>query len=250
VPSVLTNVDLLRALAAIGVEAPVRADEVTPSTNDTARAMAEAGAPEWALVSASHQTAGRGRSGRTWTDAGEALLCSLVLRPSLAPETAGVLSLMAGAAMAQAIVEIAGVSVVCKWPNDLLLDDRKVGGILLESEIDDRRLAFVVAGIGVNLAPPDTEPGAGGIGDVALPDLLTAFLVHFAAIYRANDAAARARDAWLAVAATIGRSVRATTVDGRVVTGVAEDVDAMGGLVVRTDRGPETVAFGEIEHLR
>ena len=78
----LSVTELERALADLGLEAPVRFDEVTGSTNATALGMAEAGAPEWTLVAAGHQTAGRGRLGRTWTDlAGGALLFSFVLRP-------------------------------------------------------------------------------------------------------------------------------------------------------------------------
>ena len=97
----LTREDLLKALGAIHVTAPVRADEVTPSTNATAAAMAHDGAPQWTLVSAAHQTDGRGRLGRAWEDVpGRALMFSMVLRPSgLAPNRAGLLSLLAGAAM-------------------------------------------------------------------------------------------------------------------------------------------------------
>ena len=130
----LSVTELERALADLGLEAPVRFDEVTGSTNATALEMAEAGAPEWTLVAAGHQTAGRGRLGRTWTDrAGAALMFSFVVRPSLEPERAGLIPLLAGAAMAAAIRDVAGVDVRCKWPNDLLVGDSKVGGILVES---------------------------------------------------------------------------------------------------------------------
>ena len=105
----LSRDDLLAALAAIPVDAPVRAEEVTGSTNATAIELAEAGSPEWTLVSAAHQTDGRGRLGRTWTDVADgALLCSIVLRPALPPSRAGLLSLLAGACMAEAIRDIAG----------------------------------------------------------------------------------------------------------------------------------------------
>jgi len=98
---VLTRDDLIAALAAIRVSAPVRADEVTGSTNASALAMAEDGAPAWTLVAAGHQTDGRGRLGRTWTDVpGRAVLVSVVLRPALPPARLGLLSLAAGAAVA------------------------------------------------------------------------------------------------------------------------------------------------------
>jgi BirA family biotin operon repressor/biotin-[acetyl-CoA-carboxylase] ligase len=250
----LTRDDLLAALAAIPVGAPVRAEEVTGSTNTTAIEMAEAGTPEWTLVSAAHQTDGRGRLGRAWTDVADtALLFSLVLRPALPPARAGLLSLLAGACMAEAIRDTAGRRVTCKWPNDLLLHDDKVGGILLESAVDDDVLRYVVVGIGVNLETPEEVPGAGAIGVRAgLRDLLTAFLVLFNAAYTTSDASLpeRVRHAWLPVSATIGQSVRATTTAGREVTGRAVGIDDFGSLQLSTDDGEVRVGFGEIEHLR
>jgi BirA family biotin operon repressor/biotin-[acetyl-CoA-carboxylase] ligase len=136
VPLVLTRDDLLAALAEIRESAPVRAEEVTGSTNATAAALADDGAPEWTLVSAGHQTEGRGRLGRTWVDEpGRAFILSVVLRPTLAPARAGIMSLAAGAAMAEAIHEVAGRRATCKWPNDVLIRDGKVGGVLLESSV-------------------------------------------------------------------------------------------------------------------
>src|SRR6266571_151982 len=98
--------------------------------------MAEDGAPAWTLVAAGHQTAGRGRLGRTWSsEPGGSLLFSLVLRPDMQPEDVGLLTLAAGVAMAAACKDEAALEVRCKWPNDLLLGDRKVGGILSESRV-------------------------------------------------------------------------------------------------------------------
>jgi len=250
----LTRDDLLAALAAIPVGAPVRADEVTGSTNAAAIELAEAGSPEWTLVSAAHQTEGRGRLGRSWTDvADHSLLCSLVLRPALPPARAGLLSLLAGACMAEAIRATAGRRVTCKWPNDLLLHEDKVGGILLESAVQDGALRYVVVGIGVNLEAPDGVEGAGAIGDrVGLRELLTAFLVTFATAYTTDDASLpeRVRHAWLPVSATIGQVVRATTGGGHEVTGRAVGIDDFGSLQLSTDQGEVRVGFGEIEHLR
>lgn len=248
----LTRDDLLHALAQIHETAPVRADEVTGSTNATAAAMAEDGAPQWTLVAASHQTAGRGRLGRTWEDVGgRALLVSVILRPSLSANRAGLLSLLAGASMATAIREVAGRPATCKWPNDLLVEARKVGGILLESSLRDERLASVVVGIGVNLEPPPGVEGAAGIGDVRLRDLLTSFLVRFHGVYEAETPSweERVRGAWLPVSSTIGQLVGATSASGEVVRGRAVGIDEFGGLRLSTDRGEARVVFGEIAHL-
>ncbi len=250
----LSRDDLLAALAAIPVDAPVRAEEVTGSTNATAIELAEAGSPEWTLVSAAHQTEGRGRLGRTWTDVSDrSLLCSFVLRPALPPARAGVLSLLAGACMAEAIRATAGRRVTCKWPNDLMLREQKVGGILLESAIADDVLRYVVVGLGVNMQSPADVAGAGAIGDrVGLRDLLSAFLVRFAGVYTTDDASLpeRVRHAWLPVSATIGQVVRATTSDGRSVVGRAVGIDGFGSLQLSTDDGELRVGFGEIEQLR
>jgi BirA family transcriptional regulator, biotin operon repressor / biotin---[acetyl-CoA-carboxylase] ligase len=248
----LTRDDLMAALARIKVTAPVRADEVTGSTNATAMALAEDGAPEWTLVAAGHQTEGRGRLGRTWEDvAHHALLFSFVLRPSLPPARAGLLSLAAGAAMARAIREVVGARVTCKWPNDLLLVGRKVGGILLESAVGDGALRHVVVGIGVNLATPTAVEGAAGIGEVDPANLLGEFLERFARIYVAGEPSweERVRGEWLPMSATIGQLVEATTTDGATVRGRAAGIDDFGGLRLSIDTGEVVVAFGEIRHL-
>ncbi len=248
----LTRDDLLRVIAAITVTAPVRSDEVTPSTNATAHAMAEAGDPEWTLVAAAHQTEGRGRLERTWSDVPDAaLLFSFVLRPHLPPARTGLLSLLAGATMAEAIRATTGRRVVCKWPNDLLLHDAKIGGVLLESSVADGTVRYVVVGVGVNLEPPPDQPGAGGIGAVGLRELLQAFLTRFASVYTASDMSLpeQVRDAWLPVSATIGQLVRAETVDGREVTGRAVGIDDFGSLLLSTDTGEARIALGEVEHL-
>jgi BirA family transcriptional regulator, biotin operon repressor / biotin---[acetyl-CoA-carboxylase] ligase len=250
----LTTDDLVAALGAIPVRAPVRAEEVTASTNATAFQLAEAGSPEWTLVSAAHQTEGRGRLDRSWTDApGRALLFSFVLRPAIAAARAGLLPLLAGACMAEAIRATTGRRAACKWPNDLLLQDHKVGGILVESRVVDDQLRFVVVGVGVNLAPPPDVSGAGGIGETVGPRaLLSEFLVRFASVYTTQDASLeeRVRHAWLPVSATVGQLVEATTLGGRDVTGRAVGIDDFGSLVLSTDAGEVRVGFGDVEHLR
>jgi BirA family transcriptional regulator, biotin operon repressor / biotin---[acetyl-CoA-carboxylase] ligase len=248
----LTPDDLREALAAIHVTAPVRADEVTPSTNATAVTMAEGGDPEWTLVSAGHQTDGRGRLGRSWVDvADRALMFSFVLRPTLEPTRAGLLSLLAGASMAVAIRERTGRRASCKWPNDLLVRGGKVGGVLLESSVAEDRLRYVVVGVGVNLEPPSEVEGSAGLGEVAMRDLLESFFVRFYRTYHSPDSgfAERVRGAWLPVSSTIGSLVEATTVSGERLVGRAVGVDDFGALLLSTDSGEARVGFGEVEHL-
>jgi len=135
------------------------------STNDAARVLAEAGAPAGTTVLADHQTRGRGQHGRNWhADPGRAVLLSVVLRPlSGADRSPGVLPIRVGMAVARALERTVGVSARLKWPNDVMADGRKLGGILCEGALagDD---FFVVAGIGINVLqrehdfPPGLDP--------------------------------------------------------------------------------------------
>ncbi|HEV8057591.1 MAG TPA: biotin--[acetyl-CoA-carboxylase] ligase [Actinomycetota bacterium] len=243
---------LVRALERVGLRAPVRFEEVTASTQATALELAAAGTPEWTLVAAGHQTEGRGRLGRTWHDEpGRALMFSLVLRPELDPDSGGLLTLLAGTAMARACFELADQRAACKWPNDLLIAGRKAGGILAESRVDEGRFEHVVIGIGVNLgAPPSEIPQAGSV-EAEDDELLEAFLSAFVRGYEpAHPAfAGSVVAAYREVCATLGTRVRAATAGGAVVEGEAVEVDERGGLVVRTPAGDEVVRFGAVEHL-
>lgn len=249
----LSEQALRDALAHVGVQAPVRFEQVTRSTNATALELAEAGTPEWTLVAAAHQTAGRGRLGRVWRDEpGRALMFSLVLRPELPPDRSGLLPLLAGAAMAGACREAAGVDAGCTWPNDIVVGGRKAGGILAEAKVSEGRIDHVVLGIGVNLGGGPTDvPGATGVGDVDTAALLSAFLRAFRGRYQpAHPAFAGAvLAAYREVSVTLGAEVRATTVDGRTVQGRAADLDETGSLIIETGTGREVVAFGEVARL-
>ena len=243
---------LVQALERVGRRAPVRFDEVTGSTQATALEMAASGAPEWTLVAAGHQTEGRGRLGRVWRDEpGRALMCSLVLRPRLEPEAGGLLSLLAGTALAHASRELADQRTACKWPNDLLVAGRKAGGILAESRVSDGRFEYVVVGIGVNLGAAPTDLPEAAAVDTDADALLEGFLRAFSRGYQPEHPAFAGAvvSAYREVCATLGMRVRATTSEGGAVSGTAIDVDELGGLVVETDEGTRVVRFGEVQHL-
>jgi BirA family transcriptional regulator, biotin operon repressor / biotin---[acetyl-CoA-carboxylase] ligase len=248
----MTATELERAQALAGVSAPVHWHEVTGSTNTLAVDLAEAGAPQWTLVGAGHQTAGRGRHGRTWVDRpGTALMTSLVLRPAVAPEALGLLTLLAGAAWAESAREIGALDVRCKWPNDLLVGEAKAGGVLASSSVAAREVRWVVIGSGVNLEAPDVE-GATGLGDVDRAALLGGFLarVRRALAAPSTSLAGEVVARWSAVSATLGRRVAAVGLDGARLEGLAVAVDALGRLIVETVDGPAAVASEEVEHLR
>lgn len=148
----------------------VYAAEIT-STNDAAARLADAGAGEGTTVVADAQTAGRGRHGRTWcSPPGAGLYVSTIVRPDLrtapGPESS-LLTLMAGVALAEAIREATGLAVEIKWPNDLMVARRKLGGILAEGAGQGTALEYVVLGFGINLRaasyPPDVAARATSI---------------------------------------------------------------------------------------
>jgi BirA family transcriptional regulator, biotin operon repressor / biotin---[acetyl-CoA-carboxylase] ligase len=257
----LTEDSLLEAVRAAGIEVPPRYAEVTGSTSADALALAENGAPEWTLVAAGHQTAGRGRRGRSWAAApGRALLFSIVLRPAAQATQVPILSLLAAERLAAACVDLTGVEVRCKWPNDLVVGDRKLAGILPEAAVSDGEVRHLVIGIGLNMSmeeadfPEDVRPHATSLaresGHVPAADVILArFLGLFRRAYPPVDARS-ALDAYASRCATLSRLVRATATCGETVEGVARAIDELGGLVVETANGHRVVSFGEVVHLR
>jgi BirA family transcriptional regulator, biotin operon repressor / biotin---[acetyl-CoA-carboxylase] ligase len=210
------------------------------STSDRARELAANGAPHGTLVTADAQTAGRGRQGRTWTTApGTALLMSLVLRD--APE---LLPLRAGVAVAQAI----GPEAQIKWPNDVLVDGRKVAGILAEARPSD---GWAILGIGVNVAielsdlPGELRDRAGTLGR-RRADVEPCLAALLGELKRALELDAGAvLDAVRARDALRGRPI--AWGDDR--HGVADGIDGEGRLVVALDGGGQTaLSAGEV-HL-
>jgi BirA family biotin operon repressor/biotin-[acetyl-CoA-carboxylase] ligase len=141
---------------------------VTTSTMDEVEQRARTGVPEGLVVVADHQTAGRGRAGRSWTAApGTSLLCSFLLRPPLPPDRISTLPLIAGVAVAEAIEDCVPVSCQLKWPNDVWIDGRKVAGVLMTATSFAGVVGRVVLGVGINLTAPVEELPAGATSVLA-----------------------------------------------------------------------------------
>jgi BirA family transcriptional regulator, biotin operon repressor / biotin---[acetyl-CoA-carboxylase] ligase len=137
----------------------------TDSTNRAALELGYAGEPEGAVVLAEEQTAGRGRAGRTWqSEQAVGIYVTLLLRPKLAPVQAPLLTMMAGLSAHAAIQAVTGLEVDVKWPNDLLIHGKKVGGILTEMHAEPAAVRFVIVGIGINA---NQEKFAGELGAIA-----------------------------------------------------------------------------------
>jgi len=137
--------------------------ESTTSTLDVAHRIAARGAPAGTLVIANEQTAGRGRGGKSWQSSpGDGLWLTLVERPADASGL-GVLSLRVGLAAAEALDRFASEPIRLKWPNDLYVDEKKLGGILVEARWREQAVEYVAIGLGVNVQPPRNVESAAGL---------------------------------------------------------------------------------------
>lgn len=234
------------------------------STNTALLAEAAAGAPDGLVIVADHQRAGRGRLGRTWDAApGSALLVSVLVRPAIEPDRLALLTLVAGYEMAAAVDAVCDAGVVLKWPNDLRLGGRKLGGVLTEARTDAP--GAMVVGVGVNVSrgalPPEVAPEAVSLEEaghaVTRADVLAAFLdrldVRLGAIEADSAHAPDFLDDYASVCETLGTGVRVRlhTTGAVVVEGTAVRIASDGSLVVRDAGGREVaVGHGEVEQLR
>lgn len=232
----------------------------TGSTNADAAALAEAGALEGCVVLADHQTAGRGRLGRSWSSPpGTGIYASVLFRPT--PQVARMLTIAAGVAVAEAIENVAGIVPVLKWPNDVYLgggpqSGRKVAGILAEAGVSGGE-TWVVVGLGINVLPGSlphelsvraTSLEAELSRPVDRGELFATCLVRLAERYvdLTEGRCGEVLDAWrLRAAATFGRPVEWDD-DGVVKTGVVRNIGDEGGLIVDTGSGAATVVSGEV----
>jgi len=227
------------------------------STNDEAKRLAGAGAPERTVLWALEQTAGRGRRGRVWVSQPGNFYASLILRPDCPASRAAQLGFVAALAIGGALDAICpspGPSY--KWPNDVLINGRKVAGILLESEmIGCERPSFVIVGVGVNLtaAPQDTEfPATSilqeGYGQVPPMVMLEEFAEHFRSWETRwqGEGFAPVRTSWLAAAAILrGEPIR-VRLESRALCGRFLDLDHKGNLLLDCAGECRRIAAGEV----
>jgi len=225
----------------------------TASTNDLALREGQAGTAEGWLALAESQTAGRGRARRGWSSApGTGLWCSLLLRPSFPPGQVTQLTLLTAVALAEALEEAApGLTVSIKWPNDLLINGRKLGGILTEAQVEPGGVRFAVVGYGINVNrqaetfPEELRDKATSVliehgKPVRRVDVLLAALRQMERYVRMPFSAAR--ELWKARCVTLGQrvAIRANVEDPASpveATGVAEDIDERGALLLRQEDG-------------
>ena len=233
----------------------------TGSTNTDLAAMARAGADPGTVLIADRQTAGRGRLGRGWeTPAGAAVAMSVLLRPSLPLASWTWLPLAAGVAVADAVHGVAHVAAELKWPNDVVVQGRKLCGILAE-RVDTPGGPACVLGMGINVGlaaaelPVATATSLRVLLGQRCPsrtDVGAAVLAALDLVYGRLEAAgpAAVRGSYARRCGTLGRAVRVELADGAAVEGQAETVDDSGRLVVVTGTGPRAFSAGDVVHLR
>ncbi|MGI5868092.1 MAG: biotin--[acetyl-CoA-carboxylase] ligase [Kiritimatiellia bacterium] len=231
--------------------------DALPSTNDEALRLAAEGAAAFTVVVADAQSAGRGRNGRAWqSPPGVGLYASMILRPALPLGELPRLSLLVGVAAAEAIRAATGLAAGLKWPNDVLVNDRKVAGILCEASPNtgDADAPVVVAGLGVNVntLPQDLPERpvypasslaaeSGRLHDRdALLDAWIARSRHWMAVVETQGAAPLV-ERWNALDALAGQRISINN-----ATGIARGVDATGALRVETDAGSTSIIVGDI----
>jgi BirA family biotin operon repressor/biotin-[acetyl-CoA-carboxylase] ligase len=230
-----------------------------PSTNALVAGRARDGAPEGLVVVAEHQTEGRGRLDRTWvTPARSALTFSVLLRPTALLQTWPWLPLLTGYAVDKALKAL-GYEASVKWPNDVLLDGRKVAGILVE-RVETSSGPAAVVGVGLNVgmsadelpvaeatslavAGPDAVPDRTDV----LVDVLASLWESYAAWQEGGDLAGmRLAESYVAACSTIGQEVRVDLPSGELLTGTATGVDPSGRLLV----DGTAVSAGDVVHVR
>ena len=238
---------------AFGLDAPVDVEyhDSIDSTNRRARDLAADGREDVVVV-ADRQTGGRGRLDRRWASPSGGIWLSVLVRPGVPAAHAPVYTLAAAVATTRAVRE-AGVEASIKWPNDVLVGERKLAGILTEMEGEADRIGWLVVGIGVNAnVDPDEVPAGDATslqaerGEVDRRVLTQRLVEEFHSLHRNHEAVL---PAWRGYADTLGRRVRVET-GGRTVEGEAVGIEFPGTLEIDTGDGVVTVAAGDCEHLR
>lgn len=248
-----------RRLAEVGL-GPVRWVAETGSTNADLLAEAAEGAAAGQVLVADHQTSGRGRRGRTWETApGDALLVSVLLRPTVPADRLAVVTAALSVATVEAAASLGLGGIGIKWPNDLVVGEpgarRKLAGILAQSQVDANGIAVVV-GMGVNVSSARlADPTAVALDEFGPPPdrltLLTTVFKTFATwLERATDDAPELWDRYRRHSATLGTVVRCELED-EVLLGTADDIDPTGALLIAVDVGPRRkIVTGDVVSVR
>lgn len=233
------------------------------STNTEAKNLFTQGETEGLIVVAKSQSSGRGRKDRPWLSPIGGLYFSIILKPRLGNENIPLLGLLAACAVSRGLTTLGVKNVGLKWPNDVLIGQSKISGILSEAVSIGDETSGVVIGIGVNQNCPISDMPAGlqwpttsvidEIGkETSNEDLLCSIINEIDAlllVVERDSSFAKVLDEWREVSTTLGAKVRIHE-DGKTTDGVARDIGADGALIVETKAGLVNVLLGDVSHLR
>jgi len=226
------------------------------STMDTARKMAKNNAGNLSVIIAEEQTEARGRLNRKWLSSKGGLWFTIILKPDLPPALSFKVNFAASLCLARTLIKLFKIDARVKWPNDILVNGKKLAGILSEMETKGDMISFVNIGIGLNVnnSPEKSEPDAVSIKnilqkEVSRKEILLSFLDNFESalvgIHYKNII-----DEWKKYTSTIGRKVTIETF-GRISNGTAIDVDNSGALILRQKDGTQKrIIYGDCFHKR
>ena len=232
----------------------------TDSTNQLAFKLAEEGAVDGTVIIADAQTRGKGRLGREWASPpGVNVYCSVILRPPIPPVSAYQLTFLSAVAVARAIESTTPLSTGIKWPNDILVNGRKIAGLLNEMSAETEKVNFVILGIGINvnmrrdqfpaiLRHPASSLTLEGNGEINRIAFIRALLSELDLLYQQYliEGDEPIRKEWLTRCNMVGRAVRVSCRD-TVISGVVTGVDGNGALLVRLPDGrEEQVLSGDV----
>lgn len=238
----------------MAVEWKVHTYASLPSTQDYVKELGEEGLEEGIVVQCLQQTKGRGRHGREWVSPLGNLYMSILLRPACEAVDAGQISFVVAVAMARAVKEAVGadVSLTLKWPNDVLINDKKCAGLLIESEVDDGKLSWLALGIGANVLSSPVDEGisiqdVAGDKQVPIHPFRDLVLKHFAEAYEAwqKTGFAPIREEWLENAHGLNQKLK-VNIPGHEKEGVFKGIDETGALLLDIDGREEKIYSGEI----
>jgi BirA family biotin operon repressor/biotin-[acetyl-CoA-carboxylase] ligase len=229
--------------------------EIVASTMDTARELARQGAENQSVVIAGIQRQGRGRMRRPWFSREGGLYFTLILRPSLPAASGFLMNFVTSVALVESIRELTGLDARVKWPNDILINDSKLSGMLSEMEAEGDMVTFVNIGIGINVnnEPEKDESSATSIAanlghEVSRRALLSLFLDKLERRMQAPDFENCVQE-WKKYTMTLGRRVKIVTLKG-TNQGLARDVDDSGALILERDDGAiEKIMYGDCFHI-
>jgi BirA family biotin operon repressor/biotin-[acetyl-CoA-carboxylase] ligase len=262
-PNLLLPYELKRNLETEYIGHEVHYFKKVDSTNEVAKKLAEEGSPEGTLVVAESQSRGRGRRGKKWVSPEGGVWMSMILRPEIPPMNAPQLTLVTGVAVAETLKSECGLDVGIKWPNDILIGDKKVCGILTEVSATVDMVDYVVVGIGidlnvdVNLFPPELRSGATSLKmelerEIQSVKLVQKFLINFEKTYGdfKEGKFPEILKEWRILSTTIGNYVEVHK-RGRTLKGEAVGINKDGVLIVELDDGTlKKVLSGECIHVK